>query len=318
MKTNTGRHEGTKKNGRIGPVVYVRHLDQTCAPSVFSGLLDSLLADSQPCKPERIVIKINLCEYRRPESGAVTDPVLLCALVDALKVKVPECPILIAESDATTLDADSAFRYMSVDKVAIATGATLVNFTKGEWREMPLPEGKVFKSIWMPSLLDNQTLYVNFSKLKINSGTKITGCLKNNYALIRDKNKAQYHPVVDEAVHDINVALIRKGVRLLNIIDGYIGMETMGGPAFGRPKKCNLLIGSVDPVAVDTCESRIIGIRPASVKHIKYCCQSGLGSMRYTLVTDIPNFRYGDYKFDFEAFQYWLRQKMKKRAGVGL
>ena len=300
------------------PVVYVRCLDHASAPAVFSGLLDALLDGIRLAKPLRIIIKINLCEYRRPESGAVTDPIFLQALIMALQARIPGSPIFIAESDATSLEADSAFRYMSIDGVATATGATLLNFTKCEWMEIPLPEGKVFKSVWLPSLLDTETLYVNFSKLKINSGTKITGCLKNNYALIREKNKAQYHPVVDKVVHDINLALSRTGVRILNIIDGHIGMETMGGPAFGRPKKCNLVIAGIDPVAVDTCESRVIGIRPNSVKHLKYCSKSGLGSMQYALVTDIPNFRYSDYKFAFEAFQYWLRQNLKRRAGIGL
>ena len=306
-------------NGRDTlPDVVVKHLEHACASQVLSEVVEAARKGIQWQNVRRVVIKINLCEYRRPESGAVTDPVFLTALVESLKQAAPGVPMHIAENDATSLDADSAFRYMSIDRVAEATGCALLNFTKGDWREIDMPEGIVFKRVWMPTILDENTLYVNFSKLKINSGTKITGCLKNNYALIREKNKAQYHPVVDEAVHDINVALGKTGAQLLNIIDGCIGMETMGGPAFGRPKRCNLIISGTDPVAVDTCESKIIGISPGSVKYIKLCCKAGLGSMDYRLVTDIPDFHYGKHRFRFEALQYWLRQKLKKRAGIGL
>jgi uncharacterized protein (DUF362 family) len=300
------------------PVVHVHRLEPAVAAPVLEKLVAELLADGPARDPARIVVKINLCEYRRPESGAVTDPQFLLPLVQALQARFPGRPVFLAEADATSLDADSAFRYMSIDRVARATGAALLNFSKGEWAAHALPDGLVFREVWLPRLLDAQTLYVNFSKLKINSGTRITGCLKNNYALIRAKNKAQYHPVVEEAVRDINAALHRTGVGLLNIIEGYIGMETMGGPAFGRPKRCELILGSIDPVAVDACEARVIGMRPGSIRHIVLCARAGVGSPRYTLSTDIPGFRYRDYKFRFEAFQYWLRQRIKKHAGIGL
>ena len=307
-----------KRRGNELPVVYVRRLEPAVADAVMTSLVEALLPAGDSFLPARIIIKINLCEYRRPESGAVTDPVFLLALVNALKSRLTGCPILIAEADATSLDADSAFRYMSIDEVANTTGASLLNFSKGEWTHTALPDGKVFKEIWLPRLIDSGTLYVNFTKLKVNSGTRITGCLKNNYALIRAKNKAQYHPVVEEAVRDINTAMSRTGARFLNIIEGYIGMETMGGPAFGRPKKCKLILGCTDPVAVDACEARVIGMRPGGIRHIVLCARSGVGSMRFTLSTDIPHFRYKDYKFHFESFQYWLRQKVKKHAGIGL
>lgn len=302
----------------LRPNVLVRRILPDIAPEVMTRLVGDLLSADDLTPIRRIVIKINLCEYRRPESGAVTDPVMLKALVVALQRWVPGRPVMLAESDATSLDADSAFRYMSIDRVAEETGAELLNFSKSDDRVIPIPEGEVFKELRLAKLLDAATLYVNFAKLKVNSGTKITGCLKNNYALIKDKNKAQYHAVVDAAICDVNVALGKTGVRLLCLIDGYIGMETMGGPAFGRPKKCGIVLGSRDPVAVDACETRIIGMSPGGIGHLVRCARAGLGTMRYALSTDIQNFQYKDYRFRFEAVQYWLRQKLKKHAGIGL
>lgn len=300
------------------PDVHILHLDYACASKVMGRVLRALWSEESQSRIDKIVIKINLCEYRRPESGAVTDPVLLEALVNELLALTSEIPIIIAEADATSVDADSAFRYMSIDTVAARTGATLLNLSKVNWRKVAIPSGMHFKEMDVPNLMDDRTLYVNFAKLKINSGTAITGCLKNNYALIREKNKAQFHDVVHLAVHDVNIALASLNMQHINIIDGYVGVETMGGPAFGRPKRCELLIAGIDPVAVDSCEARVIGVRPRSVKHITYCAKSGLGSIRYNLQTDIPEFSYKKYKFQYERFQYWIRQRLKRRVGMGL
>ena len=123
-------------------------------------------------------------------------------------------------------------------------------------RSTTYPSGRHLKRIAIPEMLGEGCLYVDFGKLKINSGTKITGCLKNNFALLQPKDKGQYHPVVHEIVHDINLALAQSGAQVLGLLDGAIGMETMGGPAFGRPKRCDILLAGSDLVAVDACEAR--------------------------------------------------------------
>src|SRR5574341_386505 len=266
--------------------------------------------------PERIVLKINLCEYRMPESGAVTDPQLLELLIVALKELYADVPITIVENDATTLDATAAFRYLGIDSVARRTGAELLTLSGASWRPVPVRGGLVFRDLDLPDLLGPGCLYVNFAKLKINSGSLITGCLKNNYALLRQKRKAHLHNRVHRAVRDINVALADTGVRTFGLIDGYIGMETVGGPAFGRPRKCELLLASHDTLALDTCEARVMGIPPVLVGHLRLCAAAGIGSRRYTLVTDIPDFAYRKYRFRFDWLEFLLRTLLRGRAGV--
>ena len=306
-----------RKTGSL-PEVFVYHLDKPAAQDIFHRLIVDFWQHLDADRIERVIVKINLCEYRRPESGAVTDPDFLASLIRALKTQGTNLPIYIAEVDATSIDADSAFRYMSIDRVAADTGSNLLNLSKTSWHTVTLGQGLVFKEMYVPDILDSGTLYVNFSKLKINSGSKITGCLKNNYALIRDKNKAKYHHVVHEAIHDINLALAQTDMQTMNIIEGYIGMETIGGPAFGKPIKSELVIASTDPVAVDACEARVIGFSPHSVRHIALCSRSGLGCSDYLLRTDIPDFNYNNYRFRFQRLEYWLRQIVKNRVGMGI
>jgi uncharacterized protein (DUF362 family) len=163
----------------------------------------------------------------------------------------------------------------------------------------------------VPAILDECDLFVNFAKLKTNALTKTTGCLKNIFALYRAKRKVILHGTIDEVLHDMNL-VIKSDVCL---IDGYIGQEGMG-PAFGRPKRCDLLIGGTNPVAVDACEARIMGFRPLSIRHIRLCHEAGVGPVEYELDTDIPAFDYRRYRFQFSHFEYHLRNALRTRAGI--
>ncbi len=299
------------------PTVMVMHLTPEIAAMVFRKVMNLSLEKTLPGNIRRIVIKINLCDYRLAESGATTDPTLLKDLIIALRDVCGSIPITIIENNATSLDADSAFRFMGIHLVAKETGAELVNLAKSDWQTIAIPEGRRFQSVDIPSLLDSNTLYVNFAKMKINSGTIVTGCLKNNYGLLREKNKAMFHADLPAVINDINLALKKLDVQMLCIIDGLIAMETIGGPAFGRPKRCELLLACSDPVATDACEARIMGFNPKRVAHLRLCARSGIGSLRYKLKTDVKGDLYNDYRFRFERWQYWLRSKLKARAGIG-
>ncbi len=298
--------------------VLVTKLDHDCAAEAFDKAVAMFCQpDRFEREPERIIIKINLCEYRLAASGATTDPALLRSLIVVLRSRFPEASISIAENDATGMEAVSAFRYMRISDVAEEMDVDLLSFASDDWQTVAIPEGKLWQSIELPASLGESTLYVNFTKMKINSASKVTGCLKNNYALLRPKNKSQFHGVLSQAIYDINLAVQKLRMPLLGLVDGCIGMETIGGPAFGRPKRCNLLIAGTDSVSIDACESRIIGFRPRSVPHIALCAKLGIGSMAYDLRSDIEGRLYRDHRFKFEAFQYWLRNLVKKKVGLG-
>ena len=59
-----------------------------------------------------ILIKVNLCLLKGPETGATVDPIVAKALVDWLTHRYDTHQIIIAEADATHLSADMAFRIL--------------------------------------------------------------------------------------------------------------------------------------------------------------------------------------------------------------
>jgi uncharacterized protein (DUF362 family) len=259
-----------------------------------------------------IAIKINICDYRRAESGAITHPLLLAALLDVLRENYPGASLTIIENDATTVDMWAAYRLLGFDLTAREHGAELRNVAEGKWLTKPVPGGMILKELEVPEILETCDLFVNFAKLKTNALTKMTGCLKNIFALLRMKRKVILHGQINPVLQDMNKVIVPD----LCLVDGYIGMEGMGGPAFGRPKRCELLIAGSNPVAVDACCARIMGFRPRSVEHIKLCHQAGLGPMDYQLQTDVPNFDYRRFKFQFPVWEYQLRNLVRNRAGA--
>ena len=290
--------------------VFVSRLTPATATEALGSAIDRSLP--QALRPVRtIVIKINICDYRRAESGAVTDPTILGGLLQALRARFAGARLVIAENDATTLDIAVAYKLLGFDRVAAEHEAELLNVATGRWTTKPVPGGLLLKDLEVPAILDECDLFINFAKLKTNALTKTTGCLKNIFAFYRAKRKVVLHGTIDEVLHDMN-KVIKPDVCL---IDGHIGMEGMG-PAFGRPKRCDLLIAGANPVAVDACESRIMGFRPLSVRHIRLCHQAGLGPVDYELVTDIAGFDYGRYRFQFPHFEHHLRNALRRRAGI--
>lgn len=287
--------------GRFGPAT---------ARDDFRLVLDRFLDPlSRPIRS--IAIKINLCDYRKAESGATTDPALLAALLDVLHERYPSASLAVVENDATSVDIWNAYRLLGFEQVAKEHNAALHNVAEGAWETVSVPDGRVFQELEVPAIIRSSDLFINFAKLKTNGLTKTTGCLKNIFALLRMKRKVTLHGRIDDVLLDMNKIIVPH----LCLVDGYIGMEGIGGPAFGIPKRCGILVAGTNPVATDSCSVRIMGFRPLSIKHIKLCYRAGLGPIKYELETNIDGFDYRNYTFRFELWDYWLRNLLRRRAG---
>lgn len=302
--------EREKPGGSLDRLVAVTQFTPATALAAFrSSLLRVFEALPQRC--ERIAIKINLCDYRAADSGATTHPELLEALIDTLRERYADVRVSVMENDAAAVEADSLFALLGFRELAQRKGIVLVNVAREPWVKKRVPGNRILEDLEIPAVLEEADLFINFAKLKTNALTKTTGCLKNLFGLLRVKNKSLYHAAIDDVLVDINRA-IRPG---LCLVDGYIGVEGRG-PSFGRPKLCGLLITGVNPVSVDACCARIMGFNPWFVAHIRKCAFAGLGSPRYHLSTDIPDFRYSDYRFSYNRLEHYAKAFLRRRLGI--
>jgi hypothetical protein len=55
-----------------------------------------------------------------------------------------------------------------------------------------------------------------------------------------------------------------------------------------------------------------MGFNPHLVGHLRKCAKAGIGSLRYRLVTDLPDFRYRHYRFRYNRIEHMGRSVLRK------
>jgi uncharacterized protein (DUF362 family) len=228
----------------------------------------------------RIAIKINLCDSRTPETGAITDPRSLDILLRVLREHYgDEVVITVVECDATVARPDLFMNWFGFMPILRKWRASYVNLSKDTSVARSI-NGRFFSEIRVPNTIADAHLVVNLSKLKTHSLTKISCALKNQYGCLPYRRKSVFHRKIDDAIVDVNLAMRPD----LCIVDGIIAHVSSKGPAFGKPTKAGILIIGKDPVAVDSTCAKILGFSPRLIGHIRKAARSGLGKMRNTQV----------------------------------
>jgi uncharacterized protein (DUF362 family) len=254
-----------------------------------------------PKRVRKVAIKVNLCDYRTAESGATSDPRVVEALIKSIKRIYNDPLIQIVETDASGTDCDSLFSFLGFKRLEREQGVSLVNLRHSRWIDTPL-NGRLFKNIEIPEIVAEADLFVNHPKLKTHGKTKITVGLKNIFGCLRLKYKARYHPVLDDAIVDVNRA-IPSG---LIVVDGIIALEGWG-PTYGLPKPLGLLIAGRNVVSVDAFCADLMGFGARSVPHVALAERTGLGSTKYNIPYGMDKSILGSSHFKFDPLRYRLK-----------
>lgn len=246
-------------------------------PNVYEGIKRSieLSGPLDISKHERIVIKLNLCDARTPETGSITHPLFLDGLLNYLRGKHNDIEIFVVESDATVVIADLFIKWFNFESIIRKWEAKWINLSKQNTIEKRI-DGKFFKRIDKPEILED-SYFISLAKLKTNLMTTITCCLKNQFGCLPLVEKSVYHPDIDKVIADVNLVMKPNYC----IVDGIIAMGGAKGPAFGIPIPAGIIVSGKDVVAVDAVCARIMGFRPQSIKHIREAAVLGVGSLKY-------------------------------------
>jgi uncharacterized protein (DUF362 family) len=215
-----------------------------------------------------VMIKVNLCLLKGPETGATVDPRVAKALVEWLLKNYDLKTIYIAEADATHLGADMAFQVLGwKDMFGGMRAVKLFNLSEDK---TVLVGGRYIKDLKMSKKMMGADCLVSLGKLKTHTQQKITGIMKNQFGAIPYKYKIVYHPRLAQAIFDATAARPPE----LSVVDGLIAMEG-NGPTNGVPRRSKLLLVSDDPVKMDYTCAGLMGFRPMTVPHIKLAAQQG-------------------------------------------
>jgi uncharacterized protein (DUF362 family) len=270
----------------------------------LSSILDQTGENLNLRPGAEVLIKLNLCLLKGPETGATVDPRVAKALVEWLLEDYDLEKIYLAEADATHLGADMAFRILGWhDLFAGIQKVELLNLSRDD---TVLVHGKYINDFRISKSMGDVDFLISLAKLKTHTQQKITCVMKNQFGAIPDKYKIVYHPRLAEAIYDATAARMPD----LCVVDGLVAMEG-NGPTNGIPRRTRLLIASNDPVSMDHYCAKTMGFNPMSVPHLKLAVKHGLGSVDYEVSGSPPN----PSNLKFKFLPKW-KEIVKKSIGL--
>lgn len=227
-------------------------------------------------KGSRVLIKPNMLAARSPEEGVTTHPALIRAVVELVQEAGGKA--LIGDSPGgLKRDLKHFWKICGYWDIAQATGAELVSLEQ-DLEEIEIPEGVIYKKLYLPRQALLVDVLINVPKLKTHSLMLFTGAVKNMLGLIPGMGKVEFHrrcPRPDdlgEAITDVYSAVKPQ----LSIMDAIVGMEG-NGPVSRELREVGLILASADAVALDTIAQAVIGLKPSQVSTTVAAARRGLG-----------------------------------------
>ncbi len=235
------------------------------------GGMDKIVSPGQ-----KVALKLNLIARKKPDEAATTHP----AVVEAVVREIQRCggKVVLCDSPGGPYSQSllkAVYRATGMVEVAEKTGADLNYDTS--WVTLAHPEGKMIHSLPLIKPLAEADVVVGLSKLKTHGMTGFTGAVKLFYGAIPGLKKAEYHFNMPdlEQFSRLLIDIVKLIKPSLSIMDGIVGMEG-DGPTSGDPRHLGLLLGSVNPFALDMAACRIIGIEPEKLPLFKAAAEQGL------------------------------------------
>jgi uncharacterized protein (DUF362 family) len=221
----------------------------------------------------RVLIKVNFITTMTWDSGATTDPMVVEAIIQKLQGLPLE--IFVVESDASMTNADKAFKATGMIDLCKKYDVQHLNLRHAKDKvKIKIPNGDALKNITVPKIV-TESLIISAAKMKTHMATKVTLGMKNMFGLLPDKLKFKYHALgISKVIVDINSVLKPH----LTVIDGFVAMEGKG-PIDGSPVNMNIILAGKDPVATDATCSRLMGLNPNDISHIRNAHQKKLGEI---------------------------------------
>lgn len=243
----------------------------------LKGVLEQLGGISVFVRPgQRVAIKLNLIARKRPEEAATTHPAVVEAVVRQVQ-RAGGIPVLCDSPGGPYNQAllRAVYRATGIADVAERTGAILNYDTADEM--LSHPGGGVVRTLPVIKPLARADVIIGVSKLKTHGMTRFTGAVKLFYGAIPGLKKAEYHFNMPE-INRFSQLLIDLATGLkpaLSIMDAVWGMEG-DGPTAGEPRHLGVLLGSVNPFALDMVACKAIGIDPVRLPLFKMAVEQGL------------------------------------------
>jgi uncharacterized protein (DUF362 family)/Pyruvate/2-oxoacid:ferredoxin oxidoreductase delta subunit len=217
---------------------------------------------------KKVLLKPNILSDDDPVKAITTHPAVVEAVIKYLQSK----GATVFVGDSPTFDTGKFTGEKSgIRQVVRNCGATWVRFNNSAiTRRVGTAAIKITAVVTMVDLI------ISLPKLKNHELMFFTGAMKNIFGLVPAFNKAiQHMNYTDKYKLGKFLVDLEEVIKPhFHIMDGIIAMEGPG-PGNGFPKKVNVLLASVNPLALDIIASRIVGYDPLEIPTNKIALERG-------------------------------------------
>jgi len=233
---------------------------------------------------KNILIKPNFVVTHRQLAATHVDAVR--AILDLLKPHYKK-QILIGESTMSkegTFDGFKNYGYLPLQK---EYNVKLLDLNHQPWQyryvfgrgHRPIPIRII------STFLDPNLYIISAAKMKTHDRVVTTLSLKNTIlgAPLNDYKKndkrlthAEYNFSREAVLHYNMFHLAQEIYPDLGVIDGFVAMEG-NGPTRGTPVDAKVALASMDPLAMDTLATKIMGFDPSQIMYLTAMAEAGMG-----------------------------------------
>ncbi len=232
------------------------------------GGLDTVIS-----KGDVVLCKPNVQGSFSPGSGIITDAKVVHVVVKMVK-KLGATPI-IGESSVYGRVTEDCLHVSGMYEVAKKESVRIVDFDQDEVVKVPIPNGTVLKEVRTVKTVIESDVIIDIPVMKTHVATGVTLALKNMKGVLPRREKAKIHFAgLEEGITDLNATFTPDIV----IVDGIVGLEGLG-PSRGTPVDMGLIVAGFEPLTVDSVCTKIMGMDPNEIKHIKHAYSKGLGEI---------------------------------------
>jgi uncharacterized protein (DUF362 family) len=223
---------------------------------------------------QTVVMKPNIGWDVPPERAGNTNPKLVRRIIQhCFNAGAKDVYVF----DNTCDNWSKCYSTSGIEKSAKDAGAKVISANnESNYHNIELKNAKKLKEVKVHELILSCDVYINVPILKSHGSGKVTICMKNQMGIVWDR-RFWHRNDLHQCIADYS-AFVRKPD--LNIVDAYNVMFKNGprGVSVEDVQNMKYLILSKDMVSADCASSKLLGIDPMSVKHIKFASEMGVGN----------------------------------------
>ncbi|MDI6775326.1 MAG: DUF362 domain-containing protein [Verrucomicrobiota bacterium] len=250
--------------------------------------------DLSTIRGRTVLIKPNVGRIALPRSGINVSPEAVAACIDALR-EAGAARVAVGESPILGVNALEAFESAGVADVARERAVELLDLDRDRPVDLKLRQCAILPRVRLCRAAKSFDVTLSLAVMKTHMHTGVSLSIKNAKGMLYRRQKVAFHQLkgckdaaedvraLDVAISDF-VAAFRPHI---GVIDGWIGIEGLG-PSAGAPKKANLAVASLDPVAADAVACRLMGIDPATIAHLRLAAEKGVGVLDLEKIRTVP------------------------------